>query len=317
MGRDYPGRELTAGQGGVLGIALPPLLVAMRPFQWPKNGLVFAAFIFSAGDAWSPSSPEEWWPKLWRTAALFGLWCLAASAVYLLNDIRDRAADQVHPRKRHRPIASGAVSVRSARTTAMVLIAVALPLGFLLHVVTGAILAGYTVVMILYSFGLKEVPIIDVLILVGGVIARAVAGGAAIDVDISPWLYVCSGFGAFFLAISKRWAEYRQLGPEAALHRPALAQYQGEALGQLLTISAATAILAYALYSIESVNVPRNGSMALTVPFAAFGVFRYLLLLNGNRRDDAPDQIVFTDPQIVLAVIGFVVTAMVVMVVNR
>ena len=315
MGRDYATAGVAAP--GVFGVAWPPLLVAMRPQQWPKNVLVFAAFIFSAGSAWSPGAAGEWWPLLWRSLALFALWCMAASSVYLLNDLRDREADRLHPRKKQRPLASGALRAGTARLAAVALVGALLPLALALDFVGGAILAGYVAVMAVYSYGLKEVPIIDVLILVGGVIARAVAGAVAIDVEISPWLYVCTGFAAFFLAISKRWAEFRQLGPEAAAHRPSLARYTSEALNQLLTISAATAILAYALYSIESDNVPRNGAMALTVPFAAFGVFRYLLLLNGPRREDAPDQILFTDPQIILAVGGFVVTALFVLVASR
>ncbi len=289
----------------------------MRPYQWPKNGLIFAAFIFSAGDAWKPSDPGSWWPLLWRSGALFALWSLVSSAMYLLNDIEDRELDRIHPRKRHRAIARGALTPRAATTTAVCLGAVALPLAFVLDTRAGAVLAGYTVIMLAYSGGLKRVPILDVLILSAGVVARAVGGALAIDVSISPWLYVCSSFAAFFFASSKRWAEHRQLGPEAAQHRPALAQYGSEILGQLLTISAASALLSYALYTIESRHVPRNGSMALTLPWVAFALFRYLLLLDGPRRGDAPDRILFTDPQILVAVAGFVATAVTVLLWNH
>lgn len=291
-----------------------PLLVAMRPYQWPKNLLVFAAFVFSTGDAWKPAEPDTWWPLLWRVTALFALWSLAASATYLMNDVLDREADRVHPRKRNRPIASGQVSVRTAKVTAALLLATSVPLALMLDLTAGLILAGYLVVMTAYSLGLKEVAILDVIILVGGVVGRAVAGAIVIDVDISPWLYVCTSFGAFFFACSKRWAEFRQLGPEAAKHRPALRHYSGQALDQLLTISAACAVLSYALYTIESENVPQNGTMALTLPFVAFAMFRYLLLLNGERQTDAPDRILFTDPQILLSVAGFVATAFAVLV---
>lgn len=293
-----------------------PLLVAMRPYQWPKNLLVFAAFVFSTGDSWHPDDPSSWWPKLWQLAVLFVLWSLAASATYLVNDVLDRKADQVHPRKRHRPIASGQVAVRTALTTAVVLLAVVIPAALLLEPGAGIILAGYAAVMTLYSLRLKQIAILDVLILVGGVVARAVGGALVIDVEISPWLYVCSSFGAFFFASSKRWSEFRQLGADAVTHRAALRQYTGEVLDQLLMISAASAILSYALYTIESVNVPPNGTMALTIPFAAFALFRYLLLLNGERRGDAPDRILFTDPQILLAVAGFIATAFIVLVAN-
>ncbi len=285
------------------------LLVAMRPYQWPKNGIVFAALVFSAGDAWRFSDANSWWPLLWRTCALFGLWCLVSSAIYLLNDILDVDLDRQHPRKRFRPIAAGEVSPRVAAITATVLVAVATPLAFWLDTASGAVLAGYAVVMIAYSSGLKSVAVLDIIILCTGVVARAVGGAAAIDVQISPWLYVCSSFAALFFAVSKRWAEYRQLGAEASLHRPSLAGYPGELLGQLLTISAATALVSYALYTIESRNVPEDGRMALTIPFVAFALFRYLFLLNGPRSTDAPDQIMFTDPQIIVAVVGFVAVA--------
>ena len=295
-------------------LRIPPLILAMRPYQWPKNVIVFAALVFSAGDAWEFSDADSWWPLLWRTLALFALWGAVASATYLVNDVRDRENDRLHPRKARRPIASGEVSPRLAVTTAAILVAIGLPLTFLVDTTASFILAGYLLVMLAYSFGLKNITILDLIILTGGVVARAAAGATAIDVDISPWLYVCSSAGALFFAVSKRWAEYRQLGPEAARHRPALAGYSGEILSQMLNITAAAALLSYALYTIESARVPDDGSMALTLPFVAFALFRYLLLLNGDRRTDAPDRILFSDPQIVLSVAGFVVTALAVLV---
>jgi 4-hydroxybenzoate polyprenyltransferase len=297
--------------------AVPPLVVALRPYQWPKNALVFAALAFSAGDAWKPREPDSWWPLLWRTLVLFVLWCMVSSAMYLINDIRDREVDRVHPRKSRRPIASGAVSPKTAIIAAVLLAALALPLAFALNLAAGSVLAGYAAVMIAYSAGLKRVAVLDILILCSGVIARAVAGATTIDVAISPWLYVCSSFLALFFASSKRWSEYRQLGADAAAHRESLAAYSGELLNQLLTISAAGALLGYALYTIESENVPRSGSMAITIPFVVFAMFRYLLLLNGPRKSDAPDQILFTDPQIVVAGLGFITTAMIVLLVHQ
>jgi 4-hydroxybenzoate polyprenyltransferase len=296
---------------------LPALVVAMRPYQWPKNLIVFAALIFSAGDAWVPREADTWWPLLWRSGALFGLWCLVASATYLVNDIQDREADRLHPRKRFRPIASGDLPVPTAMFAAVALVAIALPPAFLLDPLAGAVLATYAALMTAYSYGLKRMPVLDIFILCTGVVGRAVGGAAAIEVDISPWLYVCSSFGAFFFACSKRWAEYRQLGPEAARHRPSLAHYNGDILAQMLTISAASVLLSYSLYTIESARVPSDGSMALTIPFAAFALFRYLLLLNGPRSTDAPDRILFTDPQILVAGVGFTITALAVLIGHR
>jgi len=319
MGRDHTGCRVTAETATVTTdrLGIPPLLSAMRPYQWPKNGLVFAALVFSAGESWRAGDASTWWPLLWRTVVLFACWCMVSSAMYLLNDIQDRELDRVHPRKRSRPIARGALSPRTAATAAFVLGGIAIPAALVLDIAAGAVLAGYTAVMIGYSGGLKRIAVLDLLILCFGVVARAVAGAAAIDVEISPWLYVCSSFAALFFATSKRWAEYRQLGSDAAAHRPSLAQYSNELLGQLLTISAAGALLSYALYTIESTNVPPNGSMALTIPFVAFALFRYLLLLSGTRKTDAPDQILFTDPQIIMSVIAFVITAGVVMLIHQ
>jgi len=297
--------------------AAAALFSAMRPYQWPKNLIVFAALVFTAGDVWRPGDPESWWPLLWRSSALFGLWCMAASATYLVNDLRDREADRIHPRKRFRPIASGDVPVRAAVGAAVALTVVAVPLAFALDLMAGVVLAGYAALMTGYSFGLKRLPILDIMILSTGVVGRAVGGATAIDVDISPWLYVCSSFGAFFFASSKRWAEFRQLGAEAARHRPSLAHYSADILGQMLTISAAGALLSYSLYTIESVRVPEDGSMALTIPFMAFALFRYLMLLSGPRSTEAPDRILFTDPQIILAGAGFTATALAVLIGHR
>ncbi|GIW13326.1 MAG: decaprenyl-phosphate phosphoribosyltransferase [Tepidiforma sp.] len=303
-----------SGERGIPGGAL---LRAMRPYQWPKNVVVFAAFVFSAGEAWEPGDAGSWWPLLWRSIALFGLWCLAASATYLVNDIRDREADRLHPRKRLRPIASGVLGPGAAGAAAGVLAAVCIPGALLLDPVAGMVLGGYVGLMTLYSFGLKRVAVLDIFLLGAGVVGRAVSGGAAIEVDISPWLYVCSSFGALFFATTKRWAEFRQLGAEAAKHRPSLAAYNGEVLELMLGVSAAGALLSYSLYTIESARVPGDGSMALTIPFAAFALFRFLLLMSGPRQSEAPDRVLFTDPQIVASVAGFTVTALAVLVAHR
>jgi 4-hydroxybenzoate polyprenyltransferase len=288
---------------------LPAWLVALRPQQWPKNGLVAAAFVFSAGSAWDADDASTWWPLLWRTGALFVAWAAVSSATYLVNDVMDRERDREHPRKRRRPIAAGGLGVSPALVMAAVLAVAGIAGATLLEWRAGAVTGGYFAGMLAYSLLLKQVPIVDVLFLTAGVVARAASGALTIDVEISPWLYVCSGFGAFFLATSKRWAEYRELGAEAASHRPSLAGYSDILLNQMLMISAATALLSYGVYSVESANVPANGAMALTIPFVAVGMFRYLLLLDGKRRGDAPDQILFTDPGIVACVAGFVVTA--------
>lgn len=293
------------------------LVAAMRPYQWPKNVVVFAALVFSAGEAWRPGDPESWWPLAWRSVVLFGLWCLAASATYLVNDVRDREADRLHPRKRLRPIARGDLGTGAALGTAVLLAAAGVGGALALDVTAGLVLAGYTGLMALYSLGLKRVAILDILLLSAGVVGRAVSGAAAIEVDISPWLYVCSSFAAFFFATTKRWAEFRQLGAEAARHRPSLAMYNAEVLELMLAVSAAGALLSYSLYTIESGRVPEDGSMALTIPFVVFALFRFLLLMSGPRQGDAPDRVLFSDRQLLAAIAGFTVTAFAVLVMHR
>ncbi len=288
---------------------LAGLAWSLRPYQWPKNIIVFAAFAFSAGEAWHLDSPGTWWPLLWRVAVLFGCWCLASSAIYLVNDVRDREVDRIHPRKRLRPIASGEVTPQGAIALAAVIGVGGVAIALGLDPEAGLVLAGYLGVMVLYSMGLKHVAVLDVLILSAGVVARAVSGALVIDVAISPWLYVCTSFGAFFVATSKRWAEVKDLGVDAVRHRASLALYSGETLGQMVVASAAGALLSFAIYTIESEHVPQNGAMAATIPFVAFAMFRYLLLINGPRQGDAPDRILFTDPQIIAAVAGFSITA--------
>ena len=295
------------------GVLLHGLWWAARPYQWPKNVIVFAALAFSAGQAWTLSDSASWWPLLRAAAGLFAAWCLVASATYLVNDVCDREADRHHPRKQSRPIASGAVSVQQALVLAAVLAVGGLAFALVLDLAAAAVLAAYFAVMVAYSYGLKSVAVVDVFVLSVGLVARAVSGGLVIGVTISPWLYVCTSFGALLVATSKRWAESRHLGEAATLHRRALGQYSAEVLGQMVVISAAASLIAYAVYTIESEHVPANGAMALTVPFAGFGLFRYLLLLSGPRQEDAPDRILFTDIPILVAVVGFAATAVTVL----
>lgn len=295
---------------------MPPLLRALRPYQWPKNLIVFAALIFSTGEAWHPSDASSWWPLLWRSCVVFVLWCMASSAVYLFNDIRDRENDRLHPRKSLRPIAAGDVSPGTAMALAVGLLVVAIPIGFALGPIAGGVLAGYVVVMSAYSMGLKSVPVLDVLILCAGVVARAVSGAGAIDVTISPWLYICSSLGAFFFASSKRWAEFQQLGGAASEHRPALAHYDSRLLSWMVMASAAGTLVSYAIYTVESAHVPGNGAMALTAPFVAFALLRFLWLIRGPRQGDAPDRILFTDGPILASMVGFVAVALAVLIVR-
>ena len=264
------------------------LIKAMRPRQWIKNSLIFAALVFD--QQLTHSDP------LLRTIAGFILLCLGSSAVYLINDLADIEQDRKHPVKRHRPIAAGELSVSTARITASALFAISVVAGFTLEPVFGGVLLGYMLLNLLYSFWLKHVPIIDVLILATGFVLRVAAGVALITVQrFSPWLYMCTTLLALFIGFGKRRAEMVLLADEANSHRRVLDGYTIPFLDQLMIIVSGTTIVAYSLYTFSAENLPDNHLMMLTIPFVLYGIFRYLHLVNVENAGGAPEEIVLTD----------------------
>src|SRR5260221_3935964 len=203
------------------------LFEAMRARQWSKNVFVFAGIVF-AGRLFESRAEL-------RVAAVFAVFCAAASALYLANDIADRDADAHHPQKRLRAVASGRLSARAAAIASAVLALLALAGAAALNRATLAITAGYLVSTLAYSLGLKRVYLLDVMIVAAGFVLRAAAGAAAIDAAISPWLLVCSFLLALFLALCKRRAELVLLGEEAANHPPALGPYSPPPVDSWLT----------------------------------------------------------------------------------
>ena len=281
------------------------LLQALRPKQWTKNLLVFAGIVF----AQHASDPA----LLLRAAAGFVAFSLLASSVYIVNDLKDVEADRLHPKKRHRPIASGALSPVVAWTIVPVLllivavIAAWLGFGFLL------VLAAYLASNVAYSFGLKHQVILDVFLIASGFVLRAVAGvellkPVAPETQLSAWLLVCTFFGALFLAVSKRRREQANAGTLASDQRAVLASYTPELLDRMLTITAACTLMSYALYTIWPATVAKFGTEALlyTVPFVAYGIFRYLYLIHVKGEGGAPDEVLFKDRPLLIDVILFV-----------
>jgi 4-hydroxybenzoate polyprenyltransferase len=267
---------------------LKHLFKAMRPRQWIKNGFIFAALVFDQ--------------KLLRplpflhTLAGFVILCLGSSAVYLLNDIADLESDRLHPKKRSRPLASGKLSVRVAQVAAVLLFLIALLAGFALNLYFGIIVLTYIVTNFLYSFWLKHIPIIDVLILSSGYLLRVAAGVVLITVQrFSPWLYVCTTLLALFIGLGKRRAEMVLLSEGANSHRRVLDGYTVPFLDQLIVIVSGTTIIAYSLYTFSAVNLPSNNLMMLTIPFVIYGIFRYLYLINVMNTGGAPEEVVLSD----------------------
>lgn len=269
---------------------MPPLLRALRPAQWAKNVFVLAPLVFAR--------------RLEDTAALaaaavaFAVFCAAASAIYLLNDLRDRDEDRRHPLKRRRPIASGALAPRPAGAVAGLLGAAAFAGGGYLGPTFLGLLAIYLGLNLLYSSWLKRVVILDVMAVAAGYIIRVEAGAAAVGVEVSNWLLLCTTFLALFLVFSKRRHELTLLADGAVEQRAVLSHYSAAFLDQMINVVTASTVVAYALYAVDPATVARFGSddLVVTVPLVLFGVFRYLYLIYQRPGRRNPTEVVLTDP---------------------
>ena len=267
---------------------LSALLKTMRLRQWPKNGFVFFALVFD-------KQLFQIDPFL-RTLEGFFLFCLISSAVYLLNDIFDIEADRRHPEKKNRPLASGRLPTSVAWGAAILLAALAIPIGYIISPVFAGIIALYLIVNLLYSRWLKHVPILDVFIVSSGFVLRVAAGVALITVErFSPWLYVITTLFSLYLGFGKRRAEMSLLERGAGSHRKVLDGYTIPLLDQLITIVSGMTIVTYSLYTFTAPNLPENYSMMLTIPFVMYGIFRYLQLIQTGHAAGAPEEVALKD----------------------
>jgi 4-hydroxybenzoate polyprenyltransferase len=225
------------------------------------------------------------------------VFCAISGAMYLVNDIRDREADRRHPLKQARPIASGALSTRTAGIAAIVLLAGAEAGAALVEPALAAVAAAYAALLLLYSFALKHVVIIDVLVIAAGFVLRAVAGAVAVEVPIRPWLLVCTTLLALFLALSKRRHELVLLGDGAADHRRILEEYSPYLLDQMIAVVTASIVIAYTVFATSAETAERLGTarLGLTVPFVLYGIFRYLYLVHQKREGGSPGALLLND----------------------
>jgi 4-hydroxybenzoate polyprenyltransferase len=255
------------------------LVRSLRLQQWAKNFFVLAPLVFAQRLTDLPS--------LERALMAFAAFCLAASAVYLLNDLHDREEDRRHPVKSRRPLASGALKAPVAWLAAALLIGGAAALALALGRGFATFLGAYVTLNVLYSLGLKTVVILDVLCISLGFVLRILAGAAAIDVKVSSWLLLCTTFLSLFLAFSKRRHEIQLLAEGAAQQRKVLSQYSAAFLDQMINVVTASAVVCYALYAVSPETVERfhTEHLVYTVPFVLFGIFRYLYLV--YQRTDA------------------------------
>jgi 4-hydroxybenzoate polyprenyltransferase len=277
-------------------------LVGLRPRQWTKNLLLFAGLLFAGkiGDA-----------SLWVDACLaFVAYCAASSASYLANDVRDAEHDRRHPVKRLRPIASGELPVRLALALAVVLTCVAFGLVAYLGPWSVAFMAAFLALQVAYSAGLKHVVLIDVLVIAALFVVRASAGAEAVDVHISPWLLICTGLLALFLALAKRRAELVLVGADETPGRPVLEGYSLALVDQLVSVVAASTVIAYSLYTFGARD---SKAMMATVPFVVYGVFRYLLLLHRHDLGEEPENVLLTDVPLILTLVAWAATSAVIL----
>jgi 4-hydroxybenzoate polyprenyltransferase len=277
-------------------------LVSLRPRQWSKNLLLFAGIVFAAklGDA-----------VRWAEAfAAFGAYCAASSAAYLVNDVLDAEHDRNHPVKRSRPIARGELSVRAALALAGVLAAVAFAVTVALGGWSPLYLAGFVVLQVAYSLRLKHVVIIDVMTIGGLFVIRAAAGAEAVDVRISPWLLLCTALLALFLGLAKRRGELVLVGAQATPGRPVLEGYSLALVDQLVSVVAASTVIAYSLYTFTA---RESKAMMVTIPFVLFGVLRYLLLVHRDDLGEEPEQVLLSDKPILACIALWAVASAVVL----
>jgi 4-hydroxybenzoate polyprenyltransferase len=278
------------------------IIKTMRPKQWLKNGFIFAALIFDK--QFLSLQP------LLTTIAGFFLLGIGASAVYFINDLADLEQDRLHPKKRYRPMASGALPLSVGRVMAAILLIVALGAGFALNTAFGIVISIYLIMNFFYSFWLKHVPIIDVLVLASGFVLRVGAGVVLITVErFSPWLYVCTSLLALFIGLGKRRSELVLLAEGANTHRRVFDHYTVPFLDQLIIIVSSTTIIAYSLYTFSAENLPNNHLMMLTIPFVIYGIFRYLYLVNIEDAGGAPEELVFSDWPLLITIFLWGVTS--------
>ena len=279
---------LSDSQGQILKGRAMKFLQIMRPSHWIKNVFVFAALIF--GQKLTDSL------AVGRVIGGFFCFCLAASAVYIFNDIIDRKTDSLHPEKSTRPIAAGSVSVNSAVVLSVICAAVAIIGSFVLSQSFALIILIYIVLMIFYSLLLKNMMILDCVVISLGFCLRAIAGAVVVGVFISPWLIICTFALCLFLAFSKRRSEIAQLKENSESYRKTLAGYTPELLAHMLDVTSGLAVVCFLLYAMDdrTFQIFGTNNLVYTTPLVLYCIFRFSALIQKGKFSD-PVQLILTD----------------------
>ena len=288
------------------------LIETLRPWQWTKNLLLYAGVLFSQ----QLTNPQ----LLLRASAGFVAFSLLSGTVYLINDLADVEADRRHPRKSRRPIASGRLPVAAGWIAALPLLAVVVAISTWLGTPFSIVVWSYFGLNLAYSFGLKNQVLIDVFIIAIGFVMRAIAGVALLQpvspgTELSPWLLVCTFFGALFLGLAKRRREVVNAAGEAAQQREVLEHYSPAFLEGLLLVSAASSLMGYALYTIWPATVAKFHTEALlyTVPFVAYGIFRYLYLVRVSESTEDPANVLLADRPLAACVVLYLAAVLLIL----
>lgn len=276
------------------------LVECMRPAQWIKNGFVLSALLFSA----NLSDPRMGL----RALVAFAAFCLAASGIYLWNDSIDWRSDLSHPEKRRRPIPSGRLNVGLTMTVGSVLLLCGVFAAFRLNAVCGVLLLIYVAMNFVYSLWLKHAVILDLISIALGFVLRVMMGAAAIGVEASHWLLMCTFLLALFLGIAKRRQELVMLASDSARHRRVLVNYSLPWLDQAGTMLSGATLVAYALYTVAPETQQRFGTdhLIYTLPFVVYGILRYLHLIHAGDRTGNPTGALIADKQLLGCVAGWI-----------
>ena len=286
--------------------SLVPLLKTMRPKQWTKNVFVLAALVFDR----KLLLPHF----LLRALGAFALFCAISSAVYLVNDLADIEKDRQHPAKRNRPLASGQLAPRTAAMAALGLILASMFFAYRLDPPFSAVAGSYLLLMVLYSFWLKNIVLVDVMTVAAGFVLRVAAGVVVVRAArFSPWLYLCMVFGALFIAIGKRRHELVLLDQNANAHRSIFDEYNLALLDDMIRMVTASTAMAYSLYTFSAPNLPTNHAMMLTIPFLLYGLFRYMYLIQVKGEGGTPEELIFEDKPFLLTIVLWGLSAILIM----
>lgn len=274
----------------------------LRPKQWTKNLLLLAAILFS-NNLFSPQ-------LLWKSLAGFILFCIFSGSVYVINDIVDIEKDRVHPKKCKRPLPSGQLSIRQAVFFVCLLFSAGIIAAYQLDRVFAAVGFGYFILIVLYSFYLKNVVILDVMTIAVGFVLRAVAGAVLIGVRISPWLLLCTILLSMFLALHKRKSEMELVASGNKVSRKILEEYTPELINDMLHIVTSSTVMAYSLYTFTT---DHSIYMMGTIPFVIYGIFRYQYIVHTKDMGENPELILLNDRPLIVNILLWVVSCVVIL----